>query len=109
MPRAPVLDSSLVGTLGNSLLCDLLETFVLLHSVVFCATVSLCCVSLSSLSLGSHLGFEYPGVWVHVDMAYPVYSVSFRQWCIGISATASCRNITRVCMRIGSARLCVHA
>jgi probable aminopeptidase NPEPL1 len=30
--------------------------------------------SCAGLFIGSHLGFDYPGVWVHVDMAYPVYS-----------------------------------
>jgi len=26
--------------------------------------------------LGAHLGFDYPGAWIHVDMASPVESVS---------------------------------
>ena len=30
--------------------------------------------SCAGLFIGSHLGFDYPGIWVHVDMAYPVYS-----------------------------------
>ena len=25
----------------------------------------------------SHLGFDFPGVWVHIDMASPVESVCF--------------------------------
>ncbi|KAB0804806.1 hypothetical protein PPYR_01776 [Photinus pyralis] len=30
--------------------------------------------SCAGLFIGAHLGFDYPGVWVHVDMALPVYS-----------------------------------
>ena len=30
--------------------------------------------SCAGLFIGSHLGFDYPGVWLHIDMAYPVYS-----------------------------------
>lgn len=31
-------------------------------------------VSCAGLFIGSHLGFDFPGVWIHVDMAYPVFS-----------------------------------
>lgn len=31
-------------------------------------------VTCAALFIGAHLGFEYPGVWLHVDMAYPVHS-----------------------------------
>ncbi|XP_041376640.1 probable aminopeptidase NPEPL1 [Gigantopelta aegis] len=30
-------------------------------------------VSCAGLFIGSHLGFDYPGVWIHIDMASPVY------------------------------------
>lgn len=30
--------------------------------------------SCAGLFIGSHLGFDFQGIWVHVDMAYPVYS-----------------------------------
>ncbi|XP_013389670.1 probable aminopeptidase NPEPL1 [Lingula anatina] len=30
-------------------------------------------VSCAGLFIGSHIGFDYPGVWVHVDMAFPVH------------------------------------
>lgn len=30
--------------------------------------------SCAGLFIGAHLGFDYPGVWMHVDMAYPVHS-----------------------------------
>ena len=33
-------------------------------------------VSCAGLFIASHIGFDYPGVWMHIDMAYPVYSVS---------------------------------
>ncbi|XP_013779517.1 probable aminopeptidase NPEPL1 [Limulus polyphemus] len=29
--------------------------------------------SCAGLFIGANLGFDYPGVWVHVDMAYPVH------------------------------------
>lgn len=29
--------------------------------------------SCAGLFIGAHLGFDYPGSWVHVDMAYPVH------------------------------------
>ena len=29
-------------------------------------------VSCAGLFIGAQLSFDYPGVWVHVDMAYPV-------------------------------------
>nr|CAD7266498.1 unnamed protein product [Timema shepardi] len=31
--------------------------------------------SCAGLFIGAHLGFDYPGVWVHIDMASPVYVV----------------------------------
>ncbi|XP_050294719.1 probable aminopeptidase NPEPL1 [Anthonomus grandis grandis] len=30
--------------------------------------------SCAGLFVAAHLGFDYPGTWVHVDMAYPVHS-----------------------------------
>lgn len=30
--------------------------------------------SCAGLFIGAHLGFEYPGKWIHLDMASPVYS-----------------------------------
>ncbi|KAJ3648682.1 hypothetical protein Zmor_020465 [Zophobas morio] len=30
--------------------------------------------SCAGLFIGAHLGFDYPGIWVHVDMATPVHS-----------------------------------
>ena len=33
-------------------------------------------VSCAGLFVGSHIGFDFPGVWIHVDIAYPVFSVS---------------------------------
>ena len=33
-------------------------------------------MSCAGLFIGAHLGFDYPGVWLHVDMAYPVHVVS---------------------------------
>lgn len=30
-------------------------------------------VSCAGLFIASHLGFDYPGVWLHIDMAYPVF------------------------------------
>ena len=32
-------------------------------------------VSCAGLFIGAQLGFDFPGVWIHVDMAYPVYMV----------------------------------
>lgn len=32
--------------------------------------------SCAGLFIAAHLGFDYPGVWVHVDMASPVHCVS---------------------------------
>lgn len=32
--------------------------------------------SCAGLFIGAHLGFSYTGVWLHVDMAYPVHCVS---------------------------------
>lgn len=32
--------------------------------------------SCAGIFIAAHLGFDYPGVWVHVDMASPVHSVS---------------------------------
>lgn len=32
--------------------------------------------SCAGLFIGSHLGFDWPGVWVHVDIASPVHAVS---------------------------------
>ena len=31
--------------------------------------------NLCYLSLGSHLGFDFPGTWLHVDMAAPAHVV----------------------------------
>lgn len=31
--------------------------------------------SCAGLFIAAHLGFDYPGVWIHVDMATPVHSV----------------------------------
>lgn len=31
-------------------------------------------VSCAGLFIASHIGFDFPGVWVHIDLAYPVYS-----------------------------------
>lgn len=33
--------------------------------------------SCAGLFIASHLGFDYLGTWIHVDMAYPVHAVSF--------------------------------
>lgn len=33
--------------------------------------------SCAGIFVAAHLGFDYPGVWIHVDMASPVHSVSF--------------------------------
>ncbi|XP_074644678.1 putative aminopeptidase NPEPL1 isoform X2 [Tubulanus polymorphus] len=30
-------------------------------------------VSCAGLFIGAHIGFDYPGTWIHVDMAYPVH------------------------------------
>lgn len=32
--------------------------------------------SCAGIFIAAHLGFDYPGVWIHVDMATPVHSVS---------------------------------
>ena len=32
--------------------------------------------SCAGLFIGAHLGFDFEGVWIHVDMAAPVYKVS---------------------------------
>lgn len=32
--------------------------------------------SCAGLFIGSHLGFDWPGIWVHVDIASPVHAVS---------------------------------
>ena len=37
-------------------------------------------VSCAGLFIGSHLGFDYPGIWLHIDMASPVYVVSTECW-----------------------------
>ncbi|KAK2149672.1 hypothetical protein LSH36_442g01046 [Paralvinella palmiformis] len=31
-------------------------------------------VSCAGLFIGAQLGFDFPGTWIHIDMAYPVYS-----------------------------------
>lgn len=31
--------------------------------------------SCAGLFVAAHLGFDFPGTWIHVDMAYPVHSV----------------------------------
>lgn len=33
--------------------------------------------SCAGLFIGANLGFDYAGVWLHVDMAYPVHCVSW--------------------------------
>lgn len=33
--------------------------------------------SCAGLFIASHLGFDYAGVWIHVDMATPVHAVRF--------------------------------
>ncbi|XP_064610708.1 probable aminopeptidase NPEPL1 [Liolophura sinensis] len=33
-----------------------------------------CQVSCAGLFIASHLGFDYPGIWIHVDMASPAHS-----------------------------------
>jgi len=33
-------------------------------------------VSCAGLFIGSQLSFDWSGTWIHIDMAYPVYSVS---------------------------------
>lgn len=33
--------------------------------------------SCAGLFIGSHLGFDWPGIWVHVDIASPVHAVSW--------------------------------
>ncbi|KAI0215471.1 putative aminopeptidase NPEPL1 [Lamellibrachia satsuma] len=35
-------------------------------------------VSCAGLFVGSHIGFDFPGVWIHVDIAYPVFSQTER-------------------------------
>lgn len=37
--------------------------------------------SCAGLFIGAHLGFEYPGKWIHLDMASPVYSVGYVTHC----------------------------
>lgn len=32
--------------------------------------------SCAGLFIAAHLGFDFPGNWIHVDMAYPVHCVS---------------------------------
>ena len=32
-------------------------------------------VSCAGLFIHSHIGFDYPGTWLHIDMASPVYVV----------------------------------
>ncbi len=32
--------------------------------------------SCAGLFIGAHLGFDYSGVWIHIDMASPAYTVS---------------------------------
>jgi probable aminopeptidase NPEPL1 len=32
--------------------------------------------SCAGLFIAAHLGFDYPGIWMHVDMATPVHCVS---------------------------------
>jgi hypothetical protein len=32
--------------------------------------------SCAGLFINANLGFDYPGVWLHVDMASPVHSVT---------------------------------
>ncbi|CAH1779271.1 unnamed protein product, partial [Owenia fusiformis] len=31
-------------------------------------------VSCAGMFIAAHLGFDFPGTWIHVDMAYPVHS-----------------------------------
>ena len=100
MPRAPVLDCSLVSTSGSSPLCVWCSG--VLHVAAFGSAVLLDYryAVLSSLLVGSHLGFEYPGVWVHVDMAYPVYSVSCRHWRASVPRALCSAVVTGVCMYV---------
>ncbi len=37
-------------------------------------------VSCAGLFIASHLGFDFPGTWIHIDLAYPVCSVSDNQF-----------------------------
>ena len=32
--------------------------------------------SCAGLFINAHLGFDYPGTWLHIDMAAPVHNVS---------------------------------
>ena len=34
--------------------------------------------SCAGLFINAHLGFDYPGVWLHIDMASPVHVVSIQ-------------------------------
>ena len=34
------------------------------------------------LSLGSHLGFDFPGTWLHVDMAAPAHVVRKKHYSV---------------------------
>lgn len=34
-------------------------------------------VSCAGLFIFSHIGFDFPGTWLHIDMATPVHMVSF--------------------------------
>lgn len=36
--------------------------------------------SCAGLFIASHLGFDWPGVWVHLDIAAPVHAVSVSSW-----------------------------
>ena len=35
-------------------------------------------MSCAGLFIGSHIGFDYPGVWLHIDMAAPAHVVCIK-------------------------------
>ena len=39
-------------------------------------------VSCAGLFIGSHIGFDYPGVWLHIDMAAPAHVVCITALCL---------------------------
>ena len=38
--------------------------------------------SCAGLFINAHLGFEYPGTWLHIDMAAPAYTVNLGDFTI---------------------------
>ena len=38
-------------------------------------------MSCAGLFIGSHIGFDYPGVWLHIDMAAPAHVVCIKALC----------------------------